>query len=83
MRLSTTINLFIPPFETSREACVQGLERYKRLGYDCLDAIMCSAYAPASPLRLQDWRDWAAFIRAEAVDVYGRRAWTNFLPLDS
>ena len=66
MRLSTTVNLFIPPFETSKEACVAELERYKRLGFDYLDAIMCSAHAPASPLRRPDWRDWAAFIRAEA-----------------
>ena len=70
MELSTTVSFFLPPLETSPEACVAELERYKRLGFDHLDAIMCGAHDPASPLRLPDWKGWTLRIR-EAADRLG------------
>ena len=66
MKLSTTVNFFLPPLETSPEACVAELERYRLLGFEHLDAIMCGAHSPASPLRRPDWKDWTCRIREEA-----------------
>ena len=69
MKLSTTINFFIPPLETSPEACIAEMERYKRLGFENLDAIMCGAHDPDSPLRQRDWKGWAQHIREEAERI--------------
>ena len=66
MRFSTTINFFIAPLNASPALCVREIQRYKRLGFHCLDAIMCGAGDRDSPLRLQDWRGWARMLREEA-----------------
>jgi len=66
MRLSTTVNFFIPSLAASPSSCVVEMKRYKQLGFDYLDAIMCDAHAKYSPLRQPDWREWAHWIRQQA-----------------
>ncbi|MBR2287615.1 MAG: sugar phosphate isomerase/epimerase [Clostridia bacterium] len=63
MRLSTTLNLFIPPYTASLDACKEEIFRYKRIGFTCLDAIMCGAGDAISPLRKPDWKDWVKNVR--------------------
>ena len=66
MHISTTVNFMIPPFITSFDACVEEMQRYKDLGFSYLDAILCGAASPGSPVNTDGWRDWAYRIRAEA-----------------
>ena len=48
MRLSTIVNFFTPPCDTSRKACVRELEHCKQLGFECLDAVMYTGPAPGA-----------------------------------
>lgn len=66
MRLSTTINFFIYEDEGNYQSYFKDLKRYADLGFHCLDAIFCSADAPFSPLRKDNWMEWAQAIRSEA-----------------
>lgn len=66
MELSTTINFFIYPDDGSFSAYKDDLRRYASLGFKKLDAIFCSAAAQDSPLRKENWMDWAHAMREEA-----------------
>lgn len=68
MRLSTTINFFISPYIDSPDNCVQELRRYKALGFDCLDAIFCSADCRDSPLRKRGWETWVRHLADTAQE---------------
>ena len=69
MRISTTINYCISPCKESAEGCASELKRYKAIGFDCLDAIMCGAADADSPLRQKDWRGWAHRVADAAAEV--------------
>lgn len=69
MRLSTTVNFFFPPYNTSLEACAEELKRYKALGFQYLDAIFCGAGDPDSFLREAGWEGRIQDIAAAAADL--------------
>ncbi len=69
MRLSTTVNFFIPPYMNSIDVCVQELKRYKAVGFHCLDAIFCSAGTEGSPLRESNWKSWVQSIADAAQEA--------------
>ncbi|MDO4296581.1 MAG: sugar phosphate isomerase/epimerase family protein [bacterium] len=66
MKLSTTINFFLYEDKGDYSSYFKDLKRYADLGFCCLDAIFCSAAAPFSPLRKENWKEWAKAIREEA-----------------
>lgn len=69
MRLSTTVNFFFPPYSESPEACIEEMKRYKALGFDCLDAIFCSAGNKDSFLREKDWEARMQFLADAAREI--------------
>ena len=69
MRLSTTVNFFIPPYSSSKKACAEELKRYKNLGFENLDAIFCSAGNADSFLRKADWEDRIHHIADTAAEL--------------
>lgn len=55
MRLSTTVNFLLPPYNQSLQSGIDALRRYRALGFSSLDSIFCGAAAPDSFFRDQDW----------------------------
>ncbi|MEG0767783.1 MAG: TIM barrel protein, partial [Clostridia bacterium] len=79
MKLSTTVNFFIYPDDGSFDTYRADLRHYAALGFDCLDAIFCSAADEGSPLLTDRWQEWARAMRTEA-DQLGIRFVQTHLP---
>jgi sugar phosphate isomerase/epimerase len=58
MKLSTTLNPFVLPYNRGMAPYYEELENYKQLGFPILDCIFCNADWAGSPLLTSRWQEW-------------------------